>query len=304
MNHVFTPARLFILGFVLLMAVNAIVLLGVWTNRSGKTEAVLELTERELALPYIINDENSGLALRLEWRILPESGDDTYQTYNSWGHWGSPVWFNEQKLKELGFKIDIFTCPDEKSKRRKEPLPKDVYIVLEYDGAAYREALKRAEVYMEKAEAAIQANKNEESVQNRFKEAQKILKAEGDYRSRLFAIDAGLDAAILREHYTDRSKFSIVPGIVRLECRYDKDKKVVMGSISDIRVDKINVPLSYRKPLYSTLAKDRSRKDDLSGIRNKLTFYSRGENEPRYKVHLAYGSRFEPWIQVIEKLGK
>ena len=279
MKAIFTPTRLFISGFVLLLAVNVIVLLGVLANRSGKPEVIIELTERELALPYKMNDENSGLSLSLDWRILPEIKDDSYQTYDFGGHWGSPAWFNEQKIVELGFKIDMFTCPDLKSKRKKEPLPKDAYIVLEYDGNVYQEALKRAE-------------------QNSFKGAEKILEAERTSRSRLFAIDAGLDAAKLRERYADRSKFIILPGIVRLDCRYEKDKKVVMGSISDIRVDKINVPLIYRKLFDSIMTYEQT------GSYNNLTSYSRENKSPRYKVELAYGSRFEPWIQRVEKLVK
>jgi len=40
--------------------------------------------------------------------------------------------------------MDETTCPDEDSKR-KELLPKDAFIVFEYDGETYQEALQRAE---------------------------------------------------------------------------------------------------------------------------------------------------------------
>jgi len=289
MKSFLSPPRLFILGFVLILIANTITLLVVASNRSGRPEAVIELTERELSLPYKANDENSGLALRLDWRIVRESKDDTYPLYSRWGHWGSPVWFNEEKLTELGFIIDETTCPDEHSKR-KEPLPKDAFIVLQYDGEPYQEMLQRAEKFLNKAEAALKANEKDKDLQERFKKAKDNLEEERTSESRLFAIDAGLDAGKLRERYPDRSKFIIMRGIVELECRSDKNKIKAAGSIADIRIDKINVPLSYRKVFDSILAQDRPGKGE--------------PKNPRYKAEVAYGGRFEPWIQRVDKLLK
>ena len=281
MKAFLSPTRLFIFGFALLLAVNIIALLGVAANRSGKPEALIELTERELRLPYKTNDENSGLALQLKWRIIGDSEHDSYR----YGDWGSPAWFNAQKLAELGFTIDECTCLDENSKRRKVPLPKDAFVVLEYDGKAYQEALNRAEESLKKAEIALKASKHDKEVQDRFKEAKEQLESELTSASRLFAIDAGLDAGKLRERYGDRSKFIIMAGLVRLECRFNKIKKEVVGHISDIRADKINVPLRYRKIFDVILAQGKAFK---SG--------------PRYTVAVAYGSRFEPWIRRVGQL--
>jgi len=286
MKPLLSSTRLFILGFALILIANVIALLGVVANRSGKPEAVIELTERELRLPYYeMNDENSGLALHLNWRILQEIKDDIYPYYS---RWGSPVWFNAQKLTELGFIIDKTTCPDEDSKR-KEPLPKDAFIVLEYDGDSYQETLQRAEMFLKKAETALKANEKDKDLQDRFKKANNNLEAERTLESRLFAIDAGLDAGKLRDRYPDKAKFIIMRGIVESDCRY-KNKKEVVGHIADIRIDKINVPLSYRKLFDSIEAQDKYEK--------------REQKSPRYKVQVTYGSRFEPWIQRIDELLK
>jgi hypothetical protein len=282
MKFFLPPTRLFILGFALILIANAIGLLGVVSNRSGKPDAIIELTERELGLPCRPDDENSGLALRLDWRILKENKEDSYSFYS---RWGSPVWFNEQKLAELGFVIDDATCPKDES-RRKEPIPRDAFIVLEYDGGAYQEALQRAEAFLEKAEAALKANEKDRDLQDRFKEAKSNLEAEQTWESHLFAIDAGLDAVKLRERYPDRSKFIIMRGIVELECLSEKNFEEPAGRIADIRIDKINVPLSYRKFFDSMMAQDNSEKC--------------GQKSPRYKVEVAYGSRLEPWIQRVD----
>lgn len=286
MKPVFSPNRLFALGFVLLLAVNIFVLMGVAANRSGKPETLIELTERELSLPYKTNDENSGLALKLDWRIISDTKDDTYRFY---GHWGSPIWFNAQKLIELGFTIDETTCPDKYSNREKEkePLPKNAFIVFEYDGKAYQEALKGAEESLNKTGAALKENKTDKDTQDRFQEARRRLKRERTTESRLFAIDVGLNAGKLRERYGDRSKFIIMQGVVELTCRSHKNKKEVAGRIADIRIDKINVPLMYRKLFDSILAQDKSGKREQKG--------------PRYKIEVAYGSRFEPWIRTVTK---
>jgi hypothetical protein len=287
MKPIVSPSRLFGLGFVLLLAVNVFVLLGVAANRSEKPETLIELTERELALPYKSDDENSGLALKLDWRII-NNEDDPCRFY---GHWEVPIWFNAQKLIELGFTIDETTCPDKYSNREKEkePLPKNAFIVFEYDGKAYQEALKGAEESLNKTGAALKANKTDKDTQDRFEEAKRRLEQERATESRLFAIDAGLNADKLRERYSDRSKFIIMPGVVELTCRSYNKKREVVGRISDIRVEKINVPLKHRKLFDAIVAQDK--------------FGRRKRQGPRYTVEVAYGSRLEPWIQAVKRSG-
>jgi hypothetical protein len=147
--------------------------------------------------------------------------------------------------------------------------------------------LQRAERSLKKAEDGLKANEKDKELQDGFKGASNNLEAERNSASRLFAIDAGLDAGKLRQRYPDRSKFIIMRGIVRLECRFDKNKKEVAGHIADIRINKINVPLPYRKLLDSIEAQDKS--------------VRRAQESPPYKVQVTYGSRFEPWIQRIDK---
>ena len=285
MKPIVSPSRVFGLGFVLLLAVNIFVLLGGSANRSEKPETLIELTERELALPYKSDDENSGLALKLDWRIINDEADPC----RYYGNWGVPIWFNARKLIELGFTIDETTCSYKYSNREKEPLPKDAFIVFEYDGTAYQEALKRAEECLNKAEAALKAHTTDKDTQDRFENAKRRLEQERATESRLFAIDAGLNADKLRERYSDRSKFIIMPGVVELTCRSYNKKREVVGCISDIRVEKINVPLKHRKLFDAIVAQDK--------------FGRRKQQGPRYKVEVAYGSRFEPWIKAVKEVG-
>ena len=283
MRRVPLSRGLFILGFAVVVTTNIVVLSGVVSNRPKGSERLIELTERELSLPYRIHEENSGLSLRMRWRVIGNVGDDSY---NHWSYWRYPAWFNAEKLKELGFNIVDANSSVETSERHKESVPRKVFVVLEYDGGLYKEALRRAEKGFDKAGKALKMEGGEGS--NDFERAEKRLKRERVSASRLFAIDAGLDAGVLKEKYDDEARFIIVPGMVKRSYDYNDKKKEAVGYISKISVDNIHVPLEFRKALDSLLVEDESRRDE--------EYESR---PPRYRIELAYGRRFEPWIQSV-----
>jgi len=255
---------LFILGFVLLICTNIFVLSGVFYNRAKGPVTLIELTERELKMPYHTNDENSGLSLRLKWRTLGSGNRFSFYRYRK-----GLTWFNEEKLKELGFDLENTNKFDRNSKWYKEHLPKNAFIVLEYDGKNYNEVVERAKENIEKVEKKAK------------KRAETQLKDELESESRLFAIDAGLDANKLLEKYSDQNHFIIVLGEVKMSYNYRAKTNKFGGYISRINVENIHVPLKFRKIFDSVLEKKKSK-------------------IPRYKIGLAYGKRFEPWIQSVQ----
>ena len=258
---------LFILGFFVFVGTNIFVLSGVIYNRSGKPVTVIKLTERELQMPYWKNDENSGLALRFKWRTVDQN-----------------QWFNEEKLRKLGYNVKKYSDYDEYKKYRKASVPKKVYIVFEYNGSKYKEAVKRAEINLEKENNAIKTGIEKNS--NDFEKAEKNLKNVKDYWTRLYSIDVGLDVNKLREKYNEPGKFIVVPGTAKIRYNYRDDKKEAYGYVSGISVVNIHVPLEFRKTF-----------DSLSG-KKKWDRYK--PIPPRYKVKLAYGKRFEPWIKSVQ----
>ncbi len=273
---------LFALGLVLLVATNIIVLSGVAANRAGEPEARITLTERELQKPYWDSEENSGLTLRLVWRILGDvEGSENY-------YWGSPSWFNADKLRTLGFTIDQNRHWDDYPNLSKQPVPKEVFIVLENNGERHREAVRREKMALEKEEALLQSNTNDKTLRENVEIAKKVLESERIVNSRFFAIDAGLDARILREKYGDRTRFIIAKGLVKPNYPYNRKEKEVFGYITELSVDSINVPLEYRKMFDGIPEKEQDRRDEFE--------------PPRYEVELAYGSRFEPWILSVRPL--
>ncbi|MFH1981863.1 MAG: DUF4824 family protein [Pseudomonadota bacterium] len=270
---------LFLLGVIILAATNIIVLTGVASNRSGEPESQITLTERELPLPYRLKKENSGLSLRLNWRVLGMEED-----YNRYSGWTSPLWLDSEKLTALGFAIDAKT----RAASRKRPISKEVFIVLEYDGASYREAVERAEKSFESVADLLKQKDGDKAVADQFERAENRLKKERESESRLFAIDAGLNPQILREKYEDRTRFVIVRGLVEPDYSYDKARKTLLGHISRLSVGNIFVPLDFRKTFETIAGGNTSRREN--------------PDASRYEVTLAYGSRLEPWIVAVRPL--
>jgi len=275
---------LFMIGFIVLVVTNIVVLSGVSSNRSGTPDAMITLTERELNLPSRIKEENSGLTLSVDWRALNAGDDEVYGYYSG----RSPAWFTSEKLEELGFKMkDSLRSVGNKSGDKKS-ISKEVFIVLENNGEPYRESVKRAEKVLEEKEALLKLKPEDSKLLTNYKEAEKRLRRERMENSRLFAIDAGLDPGRLRGKYEDRTRFLIVKGQVKPGYHYAKKKKAMTGVISRLSIQDIQVPLKHRKVFDTVQAQNTPRQN---GIR-----------PPRYEVVLAYGKRFEPWIESVKLL--
>jgi hypothetical protein len=74
----------------LVIITNLVVLSGVWFNRTGAPDAVVTLTERELPMLQV-RDDDSGIALRLSRNI-----EDREKRSNE-------AWLDRAKLEKLGF---------------------------------------------------------------------------------------------------------------------------------------------------------------------------------------------------------
>lgn len=275
--------RTFIAGATLILAANVVALLGVAYNRAGEPENVLMLTQRELLLPYSWSTEfgNSGLALRLRWRVLGEERDDPFGAptmYASIG--GNPAWLVKAKLGALGFDVSQPEGTPDGRLHYKKLLPKEVLLVLELDGTSYQTSLEQMRGYLQQAEALLAANAGKKEFEQRVKSARERLDREEHEDSRLFIIDAGLDVTQLRTMYPDTGRYAIVRG--QIEPRLIEVMKVsrLSGYISGLSINQIHVPLAQRavfEPLNHTQI-----------------------NLPRtsshYQVSVAFGKRLEPWI--------
>ena len=277
--------RTLIAGVALIALTNAVALGGVAWNRSGEPDSVLKLTQRELIAPYRyrLEREDGGMELMLSWRVL--SAEQDYWSYG--GNYGSPDWLDEAKLAQLGFDVS----PPKETRRGRHyerQLPREVLIVLEFNGPSYPRALERMRKHAAKEAAAAEAPNAKPEYRERARAAAEALKREERSNSRLFAVDAGLDAAALRAQYADRARYAIVSGKVRAS-RTGKGSKL-QGYIESIHNARVNVPREMLPRLGST-----SLRPSPSIVRHPGDAVASVDG-PGFEATIAFGKRYEPWL--------
>jgi hypothetical protein len=282
----------------LLVLINIIVLAGVARNRSGSPEAVVELTERELPLRFYqrsADRENTGMSLRLDWNEYPVYSKSFHRNSRGLKY----DWFDQSKLESVGFDCSVPLTDPKAELLYEKMLPRKAYAVLEFEGIAWNAWRKREQ--QDLSEIADKVKKGA-ATQIDLREAQKEYEHELKTHSRLFAVDAGNGPAKLRQQYPDSRRYLIMPAQVRLtytrgynvETKKSEPPKLT-GYISEILVDDIHVPKTMRAVLDALTVKGKSQPE---------SYYPYGANrqEPRYKVALYYGKRYEPWVANIQPI--
>lgn len=279
-----TRTHTLVAGTVLILVTNAVALLGVAYNR-GEAESTLQLTQRELHLPYSwgFKNENSGIALELQWRSLAEEREDLYGLRAGYSGFGrEPDWLDKAKLTALGFDVSKPEDTPQGRMHYDKLLSKEVLLVLELDGPAYRTALVRMQQHRQKEAALLDANPGKKEFEERVKSAKRTLYQEERINSRLFVIDAGLDAAGLRAKYPDHNRYAIVRGQIQARLVEIKRKPKLIAYISSVSITQVNVPALYRRIFEPLLESARANQYDAVVT--------------PYQVSVAFGKRLEPWI--------
>lgn len=266
--------HLLAIGVAIIAATNAVVLLGAAWNRQEPPESTLLLSERELLPPWAYEKrDNSGLALRLRWRVLGVASQDPHLIRMGYGG-GAPEWLDRAKMQSLGF--DVSLPDDDLDDRRifRRQLGREVFLVLELDGPAYARSMERAAAAAERLRAKADAED--------ARAADHLLDRERNVNSRLFVVDAGLDAAALRAKYADRARFAIARGLVQPAGGWAKAQRPHSGYVSALAIDTINVPLELRAA--------------FEGAVPETAADSHSQPRARYQATLSYGKRLEPWL--------
>jgi Domain of unknown function (DUF4824) len=283
-------AHTLIAGAALIVLTNAVALVGMAYNRSGDPDSVLTLTQRELQMSYRWwrERENSGIALRLLWRVDKEEIGDEIDT-GTWyaGVGGAPTWLTKPKLAELGFDVSQPENSDRGRMHYEKQLPREVLLVLELDGPAYAEARERAKRYADREDALRAANPDKKEFERRSKEARDRVDREEHQYSRLFAVDAGVDAGALRSKHPDRTHYAVARAQVHPMVTGSERSLKLSGYISALSIDEINVPLQFRNVFEHALP------DPATGARNA----------ERFDATVAFGKRLEPWITAAAQSG-
>jgi len=279
--------RTFWVGIGLIVLTNAIALGGVWWNRSATPDSALTLSERELGLPWrsLRLLENSGLALNLNWRVAGREAGEFASSYTVNG--GTPEWLDAAKMAALGFPVEA-ARPDGERRQHPRQLPREVILVMELAGPAWQRALEKARENAGRHAAAAAANVGSKQFAARAKQANDELAREENSNSRLFVIDAGLDARLLREKYPDRSRFLLLRGTVR-PTTHSRGSNTLQttGYVSRISNGQIHVPHALREPLESARA-----------------IGEPGSGGSHFTATLLVGQRLEPWLVDVTPLAK
>ncbi len=173
----------------------------------------------------------------------------------------APDWLGVEKLSELGFDCHVpATSPDARGHYSSLPA-RLVYLALEYDG----EAAKKA--------GAVNSTK-----------------------TRLYVVDAGREARLLRERYPDGQRYVITRGVVRirLEERSLQDgaplaEPRVSGWIGSVVPGQIFIPQPHSQLLQPLRLRDAESSEKPAG-------------EPRFVATVRWGARYEPWVQSVRLL--
>lgn len=271
--------KLVIITAVFLVLVNIIVLAGVAYNRSGEPIASLKLTERELALPYRSrkSTENSGLALRLKWNIVPpEPYTSTYDRYNL-HYYGNPNWLTKEKLTALGINVnDNKPYENDSSSGYGKSKTEELIIVFEYNGESYTSSVKKAEEDIKYYRNSAKVNADDEKLAKKLVRHETSLNKLKNTQSRLIAIDAGRDIETLKQKYNDSSKYLFLRGEIKRNWKKGK----FTARIKQIFNDRVHVALPESE-MFSGM--ERLKQNDI-------------EEKPRYEVELLLGERLEVWV--------
>lgn len=278
-------------GALLLTLTNAVVLVGVASNRRQPPDSVLTLTERELGPQWSWmwrNGDNSGLSLHLQYRVesarSPKPAvwdeDDRFSAYSSFG----PVaWLDQGKLAALGFDVATPPALSDKITHYDRMLGRDVLLVLELDGPVHARALQAARDLVARRQHESADNSEHEGRAEKLQSAQEALQREEHEASRLFIVDAGLDQVKLRQRYPDRAHYAIVHGNIRPFVLLDGTSAKFYGSVTAVRCETINVPLQFQTAVR------------LDGPAEVITI-GRPEKKLTFTTQVAFGSHLEPWI--------
>ena len=120
---------LVVLAAVVVAGTNGWILVSAWGNRSEARGGAIQLTERELRLPFAMG-ESTVLWLELEWDSLSVSPD----------HRRMPKWLDAAKLQQLGFDCQVALTDPGAGRHYRSLRAAMVYFVFEFEGDAWKEA--------------------------------------------------------------------------------------------------------------------------------------------------------------------
>lgn len=198
-----------------------------------------------------------------------------------------PHVLDRAKLESLGFRFARVVGGSGLG-RAKRLLPRQVYSVFEYQGQAWSRLLKVRQAELSKALTSATSDSQRQYLRNNYERFAK-------YASRLILVDVGLDPAALRARYADRGTYLMTKAIVTAYT-YSAGNKggqaiaKISASVSALLPDKLYVPPEFRALIH---------KPGNNHPRYGGPYHRDRAEPPHYRITLAYGRRYEPWIEKV-----
>lgn len=271
----------------------AILATAAW-NRRGEPEARLTLTERELALPGGRQDEGTGLVLSL---LLAHDAPGVVRRTARWKQYELPSfdypWLDRDKLRELGCRTDLDPADPVAAERYGYAMARRVYLVVEYEGEAWKHWLEGRGEEVRQLRRQVEEGAAERSA---LVDAEALLALDRTMRSRLVAVDAGLDADLLRLRYPDGRRFAVLAGLLRPKIlRPEGGAPVLSGQLEGLLAGRVHVTRELLRHLEPYLP-DETWEEVETRERNEAAAGWPIPTAPRYGAVLAVGRRHEPWL--------
>jgi hypothetical protein len=237
-------------------------------NRSGEPEAELNLDSREFTY-YPRSSDDSQTMLTLRW-INPTL------EYGFPALIETPDWFDQSKLKELGFDVSVLADSPAAAEYYSNSEERELFVALELAGPALEKWLHYREAFDEAQYARSPGNlQRPQGV-----DAGRLV------TSRLVAIDVGRDPRALRSKYPNRQQVMIVAGIARVA--RDEAVRASPGQLPRPGRLRGRILSLSNESIYVT----REFREQLNALASQT---------PSYFVTLRVGSRYEPWIVNLKK---
>ena len=293
MNWLESP-RTLALGCGLIVITNLALLGAAGWNRQGVPEVELSLTERELAMAPARQEEGGEVMLSL---VLSHKPPGVLRRIAARKNYKLPSvkypWLDRDKLRELGFRVDLDPSDPEAPDYYRHAAMRRAYVVLEYEGDGWSSWLAGREEQVERARREVEEGTMQASA---LADAEAVLALDRTMRSRLLPVDAGTDADALRQRYPDRRRHAVVEGLFRPQVvRPNDGTPFLKGYLWGLVVRRVHVSRKLRQPLEAFLPEDdwneiltREKEVAQAGWPSPVA--------PRYRAVLAVGRRYEPWL--------
>ena len=262
-------------GLVLIVLVNLVVLGRVALNRFTGNNVSLQLTERELNVPYVygIDKENTSLSLELKWRTAESHFD----------YWFSRrLTMTPEKLTSLGFAIS----PTANHRDLYSQGEQELYWLIEFNGSAYRGIVNQIKQQLTESELQYKQD-NQKTTLQRIAELQKRLNEELNDNSRLIVIDVATDEQTLREKISS-TNFIIVKGLARAGFDIDSESNIKPKpksyylNLNELLISHIHIPYALTE-----------------GIELQPDTYA-AQKKNHFNAKVSWGSLLEPWVSSFD----